>query len=183
MRCEGAVALTDQELEGAFTAHHAYLLRYCLRRVRDLETAEDLVGQTWLTAVRHRATPLDDVGALRPWLVQIARSRCIDYQRSRYARTTVPLPALEQASWSDTPAFEDGVLGTMDTTARDVLGALPAHYRALLVRRYLVGEAPEQMAAQLGVSPIALRSMLYRALRCARGVAARRLGTGVWDGG
>lgn len=165
---------TDQQLEDAFAAHHPYLLRYCLRRVGDLATAEDLVGQVWLLAVRHRAVAIDGAGAMRAWLTRVARSRCIDHARALTTRATVPLPEHERAAWAApwaaTP-FEDGVLRTMDTTARDVLAALPPPSRELLMRRYLGGETPEQIAAQMGVSRVCVRSRIHRALLAARRVA------------
>lgn len=68
--------ISDQTI----TALSPALLNFALRNVRRREDAEDLVQETWLSALRSVAS-FDGRSSLRTWLTSILRRRMADYYR------------------------------------------------------------------------------------------------------
>lgn len=75
--------------EGWLERHGDVLFRFALSRVRDRETAEDLVQDTFLAALRSQAS-YQGRAAEQTWLVGILRHKIIDHYRRK---REVSLPA------------------------------------------------------------------------------------------
>lgn len=146
-----------------------------MRRGADLHTAEDVVQETWLRAVRR---PPQDRGRLRGWLHVVAR-RCLrQIQQSQrrqsehlfsVARDDCALPAEEAAE---------------PTALERLVDELPELYREIVRLRFLEDRSVEEIVALTGRSPDAVRTQLKRGLLRLRA----RLGedperrTGAWFG-
>ncbi|RMG38380.1 MAG: sigma-70 family RNA polymerase sigma factor [Planctomycetota bacterium] len=82
-------------------AHGDALFRYALVRVRDRSVAEELVQETFLSALEHRGQYAGR-GSERSWLMSILRNKLIDWIRRRVRRRDVEVDAAEwDASWEE----------------------------------------------------------------------------------
>src|SRR5262245_19661547 len=74
-------ARRDPGFAALFDAHARPLLRYCARRV-GLDVAEDVVAETFATAIeRHRSRGLDGIDVV-PWLYGIATNLLRRHRRN-----------------------------------------------------------------------------------------------------
>ena len=128
----GSVAAFEQLVLHPGPALHRYL-RLELRHESD---AHDALQET-LTAAWRGLPSLRQASRFWPWLLGIASHKAADVRRRRY-RDTVPEPPAES---------RDDVL----LEAREALAGLPAHFREVLLLRYLLGLTEEEAAAALGV--------------------------------
>jgi RNA polymerase sigma-70 factor (ECF subfamily) len=87
---------TSQDL----LAHTGWLRRLALRLVRDADVADDLVQETWITAIR-RPSELRD--STRPWLAKVLRDAFRMRRRSEGRRSTREEVAVVAAGEVPTP--------------------------------------------------------------------------------
>jgi RNA polymerase sigma-70 factor (ECF subfamily) len=131
---------------------------YLSARCGGVAVAEDLTAETFLAAVDAARRPQPTPMTL-PWVIGVARHKLIDHWR-REAREERRFRLLTGA---DTPV-EDPWEAELDAaTARAVLHALPAQYRAALTLRYLDDLAVADVAALLGRTLHATEALLVRA--------------------
>ncbi len=178
-----------------YTAHRAALLRYVQARVHNRQTAEDLVQEVFVRALRRIdafAWTGRDIGA---WLVTIARNLVYDHAKAG-ARCEVPvegteLRALVYAGTTDMvavqgvsrcPSAEDTYLwGLPDADSEDidaVRGAvlrLNHEQRLVVAARYWCDLPVAEAAELLGKTVGAVKSTQNRAFHTIRReVAAAR---------
>lgn len=157
---ERLVELARQGHESAFEAiferYRGRLLRFSAG-ILPASRAEDAVQQAFLAAHRE-LTGADRDLALGPWLFRVTRNACLD--------------ALRQNGW-DHEQLDPSMNGVerpeqalaRKESLRDVVGALgelPDSQREAIVLRELEGRSHEEIAAELGVSPGAVRQLIHR---------------------
>lgn len=125
----------------------------------DVDTAEDLVQETFMEAVRW-AHSFRGESALSSWLCTIARRRVARHyeheRREAVARAGLALVADEV----DLPS--DELAADKDAVIR-ALGRLPALHRQVLVLKYLDGFQVPEIADELDRSRTSVQSLLQRA--------------------
>jgi RNA polymerase sigma-70 factor (ECF subfamily) len=143
----------------AFPGLYAYVLWRCAG-LRDW--ADEVVQETWLTAVRRLRAFDPSAGSFAAWLRGIAANllRNAFRREARRARCTVPLDNEPLA-----PQAESREQAERIATA---LGVLPEHYEAVLRAKYLEGQSVADIAAQRRESPKAVESLLTRARQAFR---------------
>lgn len=62
--------------------HGDYLFSYCMRRLNNRETAEDLVQETFLSAIRSKES-FKGGSSERTWLTAILKNKIIDHYRKK----------------------------------------------------------------------------------------------------
>jgi RNA polymerase sigma-70 factor (ECF subfamily) len=138
------------------------LYRYALWRCAGLrDRADEVVQETWLTAVRRLRSFDPARGSFVGWLRGIA-ANLLRNQARRACRRTLRLnevgehPALEPA---------DAELERREHAERvaGALAALPEHYEAVLRAKYLDGRSVADIAAERGETVKAVESLLTRA--------------------
>ena len=124
----------------------------------------------------HRALRRDDRHIdVRPYLFRLVRNCCLD----EIARSRTDSVALHLLHPGDEPASTESVHTLLErrdrltTTLADVAD-LPESQRHALLRREIDGLTHEQVAAELGVSPGASRSLVLRARETLTRAAAAR---------
>lgn len=135
----------------------ADLYRFAFWLARDPSVAQDIVQETLLRAWRSLEALTDD-GAVKPWLLTIARREHARlHERKRLV--TVDLDELAIA--------EDPALGRSDdhesVDVRAAIFALPDEYREPLVLQVLMGYSTDEIAAHLGLTNGAVLTRLCRA--------------------
>jgi RNA polymerase sigma factor (sigma-70 family) len=154
----------DEAFEALCARHGPALRRYASQILR-VRTAivDDVVQESLLRA--NRALRRDDRHIeVRPYLYRLVRNCCLD-ELARVRTDSVPLHLLQP---QDEPTA--GESAHLQLERRDRLGAvladlatLPESQRHALVRRELDGLSHEQVAAELGITVGASKSLVYRA--------------------
>ncbi len=136
----------------AFTGLYAYVLWRCAG-LRD--RADEVVQETWLTAVRRLRSFEPSAGSFASWLRGIAANLLRNHFRRERVRRMQPLNGEPLADTSEPPADAERVAVA--------LSALPDHYEAVLRAKYLEGQSVAAIAAAHDESPKAVESLLTRA--------------------
>jgi RNA polymerase sigma-70 factor (ECF subfamily) len=139
------------------------IFSFLVRQLGDRAIAEDLLQETFLRLVAHRAGLRDDtdIGA---WLFTVARHLTVSHRRWR--RFTTAALGILQRSADRTPArappdhaASRESIGQLETA----LAALPPDYREVVLLVAVEGLEPSRAAAVIGIRPEALRKRLSRA--------------------
>jgi len=151
-----------------------YLFRYAMCRQSDRDTAEDLVQETFLAALRARES-FKNHSSPRTWLVSILKRKLVDKLRSRErslaAAGDVDIVTTvfgKHGKWRRRPRRWGNPEATLQRQefweALDrCLSRLPARMSAAFTMRELEELAPEHIRGTLGVSPGNLNVLLHRA--------------------
>jgi RNA polymerase sigma factor (sigma-70 family) len=139
--------------------------------------ADDVVQDAFIRALPAlRAT--DRPMALRPWLYMIVRNRAFDQRRSANARRTESDERLQLVALADSdPADRAVAREELDEVVANI-AALPERQRLALVGRELEGRRLGDVAAELGTSVPATKSLLWRARQDVRAGCAPRSAAG-----
>ena len=153
----------DTAVDELYATHYRQLVRLSVLLVRDLETAEEVVQDSFVAMHgrwRGLREPEKGLAYLRQTVVN--RSRSVLRHRGVEARhTPQPLP--------DHPgADEDAVRTERRNEVLDALRALPTRQREVLALRYYLDLSEAEIAETLGISRGAVKS------HASRGAAALR---------
>jgi RNA polymerase sigma-70 factor, ECF subfamily len=155
---------------------------HCYRIVGSTQDAEDLVQETLLAAWRG-LDQFSGQSSIRAWLYRIATNRCIDALRTSRRRpqpmTELPQPSrVSEPIWLEPypDALLDGIADdapgpharyeAKEATALAFVAGLqhlPAHQRAVLVLRDVLGFGAGEVAEILDTTETAANSLLRRA--------------------
>jgi RNA polymerase sigma-70 factor (ECF subfamily) len=148
----------EQAWRSLYDAHFDALFTYVLWRCGGLrESAEEVVQETWLTAVRRIRRFDPDAGAFGGWLRGIA----VNVLRNHFRRIRRrPLP----------PETRNGEPADAELERRDraervarALAELSERHEAVLRAKYLDGRCVADIAAEWNETPKAIESLLTRA--------------------
>lgn len=143
----------------------------------DAALAEDVVQETFAQALRRQGEYDAGRGSIASWLSTLSRNIIRDQLRA-HRRGDELAAAWQQIDQSLGQIFAalaqsplpGEVLQRSET--RDLVNMaianLPETYRSALTRKYVAGESLEQIAAALGISADAAKSLLARARRAFR---------------
>ncbi len=156
-----AAAGDREAFAGLVRRYTGPLFGLCRRLMGDAAEAEDRVQEAFLKAYEH-LDRYDPARRFGPWLHRIAQNGCIDALRAR--RSWGPLP--------DAGLADDAAAEPVGWDEREALAAaidtLPAKQRAILQLKYGRGLAAPEIAAELDMTPGAVRVALHRAVGCLR---------------
>ncbi len=134
--------------------------------------AEDVLQDVFVRAYRSLRSQDRDL-SLRPWLYRIARNACIDELRRHVPVPHAEIPHAGRVGEHDPVVAESERRETLRRLVRD-LGRLPEQQRSALLMRELGGMSYTEVAAALGTSVGAVKSLLVRArLGLVRSLEAR----------
>jgi RNA polymerase sigma-70 factor, ECF subfamily len=182
--------MTDTAVEEDFQRlaeqYRRELLAYCYRMLGSVHDAEDLVQETYLRAWRAYER-FEGRSSLRTWLYRIATNACLTALEDKGRR---PLPrglgapsADPEAQLAERPELPwlepvpDAMVGaapadpaTVVTSRESIrlalvtaLQYLPARQRVVLIMRDVLSWRAAEVADLLGISTVAVNSMLQRA--------------------
>lgn len=143
--------------------HAEWLQRLARSLVRDDAAAEDLVQDTWLTALR--TGPRDGERA-RPWLARVLQNRLRSVERSKKRRGRREAEVAPHEALPSTAALSERA-----ESARLLLAAvleLPEAQRQVLLLSYFEGLSITRIAALTTSSEVAVRSRITRAVAALR---------------
>ncbi|MBO0791933.1 MAG: RNA polymerase sigma factor SigZ [Ktedonobacteraceae bacterium] len=146
--------------EHAWYALHDPLRTFFRKRVRDEETAEDLLQDVFLTVHTH-ADSLRETDKLERWIYQIARHRLIDHYRSK--KLAVSLEDVDQEVLPEEDLPEEDVRAELAPSVAAMVNALPEPYREALFLTEYQGLSQRELADRLGLSFSGAKSRVQRA--------------------
>ena len=153
----------DTAVDELYAAHYRQLVRLSVLLVRDQETAEEVVQDSFV-AMHGRWRSLRDPDNGLAYLRQtvVNRSRSVLRRRGVQARHTPTVPPDVHG------ADEDAMAAERRRVVLDALRALPDRQREVLALRYYLDLSEADIASTLGISKGAVKS------HASRGVAALR---------
>jgi RNA polymerase sigma factor (sigma-70 family) len=154
--CQGD-ATAQREL---FRRTHANLLKVCSRYARDRPEAQDMLQEAYLTIFKD-LPQYKGAGSFEGWAHRVTARTALRYIRRkhvlRFAETIDDLQ-LEKNSWQPDAAMEhDNVV--------HLLQQLPTGYRLIFNMRCLEGFSYEEIAAELNIAEVSVRSQYSRACK------------------
>jgi RNA polymerase sigma-70 factor, ECF subfamily len=175
---------SETELAGVTTpeqwvdAHGDYLFNFAVGQVRDPATAEDLVQETFLAALKSRDRFAGQCSE-RTWLVSILRHKIYDYLRrhcrEKKHRMEPTAARLDDGDWDDAMLWLHEVAAETQSPSRrmeleelranleQAMGHLPPRI-AQVFQLYAIEEMPNaEVCARLNISESNLWVMLHRA--------------------
>jgi RNA polymerase sigma-70 factor (ECF subfamily) len=180
---------------GDFAAFEALVVRYqgrvfglAWRIVGQRQDAEDVVQQTFLSALEHLDTFREEA-AVATWLLRIAANHALKVLRKRRGLSTVPLEAAAEADDSDAnlphPQYiaqwrngpeELAQRAEVRQLIEQALAELDDKYRLVFVLRDVEGFSVRQTAEALGLTEANVKVRLLRARLLLRERLTRALG-------
>src|SRR6266511_1873315 len=157
----GAILVGDERAwrtlyEEAFGSLYAYA-RWRCGGLSDL--ADEVVQETWLTAVRRIRSFDPEQGSFAAWLCGIAANVVRNRLRHERRRLRSARPLGKQPG----PAVAAADPRELAEQVARALAELPEHYEAVLRAKYLDGQCVNAIAAQWKDTPKAVESLLTRA--------------------
>lgn len=146
------LAAGRQESLGLLYTRYATLIYVVAAKTLDSTAAEEIVQEAFLAAWRGAATFDPERGAVRAWLLQIARYRVINELRRRSRRPhTMPDDGLRLVELPD-PDLDPAEAAWRDeesAAVRSALAELPAEQQQALGLAFFGGLTHEQVASRL----------------------------------
>jgi RNA polymerase sigma-70 factor (ECF subfamily) len=162
--------MTDPEFRDAFQAHKDVLFRFAYRMTGSMETAEDVVQDCFMTLWRKPEAYRRDLGALRSFLLGIARNLIL--KRWRGER---PQEDLDEEALISAPL--DVLERERSEAVAKAVAQLPLFQREVLVLAEYEEMPLEQIAHATGAGLAAVKSRLHRARQNLRRMLAPLLET------
>jgi RNA polymerase sigma-70 factor (ECF subfamily) len=138
--------------------HRVYA--YCNRLLRDEQSAEDAVQETFLK-IHHSLHLLQKPEMFRPWLFSIARNEA--YTHLRRTKHVENLENEEEVVWEENNPLD----AVIETDTKDIiqhyLGLLKPYYRELLILREYEQLSYTEIARITGLTESAVKSGLFKA--------------------
>ncbi|MEW5742127.1 MAG: sigma-70 family RNA polymerase sigma factor [Myxococcota bacterium] len=181
--CRKAAGGDRQAMSALASAYRGPLYRFARRLVQDDALAEDVLQETFLTALR-KVGGWRGEGTCRGWLFSIARTEALMAKRRRAGEPDVSaeeqeeeLPALGLAAGWGAAMDPEALAAKVEEQAllERALAALGPTEREIIALRDLEGLSGEDTAQALGLSVAAMKSRLHRA-RLALVAAVKRGG-------
>lgn len=144
----------------SFDALFAYVLWRCAG-LRD--AADEVVQETWLTAVRRVRRFDPGAGSFLGWLRGIAANLLRNRFRRDRRAALAPADCVRFTDREPEPADAEPMRRERAERIARALAELPERHEAVLRAKYLEGRAVADIAAEWGETPKAVESLLTRA--------------------
>ena len=151
------------------TQYYRYLISYVLSRVKNFSDAEDIVQETYLTAILKH-DQLADESKAKAWLTGIAQNKIRQYFRCRAVRAARFLSMDDSGQTDPAVCDESGDLLYADELHRleEAVMALPQTWRQCAVVNILCGLSGAETAEILGVPPQTVYNRTCKAKKALR---------------
>lgn len=166
----------------AVAALRPEMLRFARRRLRDRDSAEDLVQDSIEAALRG-AAPFVAQSSLKTWVFGILRHHLLDHIRLASRHVSLESLAAEDGDWEWRlqPAYVDPerALGNVELrrALETGLQGLPEKARQVVMLREVLGHETEEICDRLSLTKTNCHVILHRAKARLRGQLRDQWGT------
>ncbi|AZA58301.1 RNA polymerase sigma factor [Chryseobacterium shandongense] len=144
------------------------LLGICRRYIQDIYTAEDIVHDSFITAIQKN-DQLNDEKALFAWLKKIVVNNALQHIRKHSKDTfitTEPSEIPDTSTEMDHPILEDKNIFIYDFTNEELLSSidsLPLHHKSVFNLYFIENHSHAEISGLLGITVNTSKSHLLRA--------------------
>ena len=146
--------LTVEEVHARFDAG---LRRFVAARVRDPDSAEDVVQDVYLK-IQTRISTIEDEEKIGAWVYRVARNAVYDFYRTRK-----PTQELDELPYPTPDATEDEMEARLSESVREMPDGLSPDQKTALYLTEYEGMTQRDLAAELGISVSGAKSRVQRA--------------------
>ncbi|MHC4098986.1 MAG: RNA polymerase sigma factor [Planctomycetota bacterium] len=144
-----------------YRRHYDAIFRYCVHRLFERHTAEDITAEVFLKVVENLHLFKGNERQFRNWLYKVASNAINDYLR-RTARRDGLLKGTRQQIGSQVVDCDESAEKLI--LLREAVFALKPRYQTIITLRFFENLKLTEVAEVLGCSPGTVRSQLSRAL-------------------
>jgi len=152
-----------------YRRHYDAVFRYCVHRLFERQTAEDITSVVFLKVVENFGSFKGNEQQFRNWLYTIATNAVNDYLRRTARRNVLLKRAREQAN-SQVADCEESTEKL--ALLREAVFALKPRYQTIITLRFFENLKLTEIAEVLASRPGTVRSQLARALAKLRKILA-----------
>ncbi|MGN0528902.1 MAG: RNA polymerase sigma factor [Eubacterium sp.] len=145
------------EFEKLLAKNRNVVQRYISFRVSNKEDAEDLIQETFLTAY-EKFSSLKNEEQFKPWLMSIAKNKCIDYYRKNEKNSEISYGDSKQILL---PYEQYGISGRVEFN--ETLNSLNKNDREILILFCFIGYSQQEIAEKLQIPLGTVKSRLHTA--------------------
>lgn len=161
-RSEAEPPSAGPSLEAVIAAHQTPLLRYALRIVRDEESAQDVVQETFMRYLK--APPSEgNPKQLSAWLFRVAHNLCVDLirkeSRMRESCEQIEIPA------HDPPASDGFVAEETSRQLGELLARLTENQRTVIVLKFQEKKSYREISEITGLTVTNVGFLIHRGLK------------------
>jgi len=161
---EKAKALDREAFGRIYDIFYNRIYKYIYYRVGNVTDAEDLAAQTFTGALKTIVNFNWRGPSFASWLFRIAGNRVVDHYRRSGRSVMEPLEKAGKISSGDDTSVK--VLNRLDfETAQVAIGKLPPVQQQVLVLKFINDFTNKEIAATIGKSESAVKSLQFRAIR------------------
>jgi RNA polymerase sigma-70 factor, ECF subfamily len=162
-------------LERLFMRYQRQIYQLALGVTRDVETAEEILQDTFYRLYKHAAN-LDGSTPLLPWLYRVAAN--LSYNQARRRLWTVPFHALAERLFAPTRRSPEQIAEQheLQVIVRRTIEELSPNHRAVLVLHYLHDYSIPEVASILECPEGTVKSRLHHARKLLKARLLRRYG-------
>jgi RNA polymerase sigma-70 factor (ECF subfamily) len=154
-----------EAFEGLFRQHQRSVFGWIFRIVRNASAAEDLTVESFWRIYQARVR-FDPVRPFEPWARRVATRAAIDWLRRQ--RPEVELSAQLVAVLPAAPTGDPGVAAEIRAKTAQAFARLPPRLRVAALLSVVEGQPHKEVAAALGITVMAAKLRVFRALRLLR---------------
>lgn len=151
-----------------YSLYSPKLLGICRRYIQDIYTAEDIVQDSFITAIQKNGQ-LNDEKALFAWLKKIVVNNALQHLRKHSKDTLVatePSEIPDTYSEMDHPFSEEKNIFIYDFTREELLSSidsLPSHHKSVFNLYFMENHSHAEISGLLGITVNTSKSHLLRA--------------------
>jgi RNA polymerase sigma-70 factor, ECF subfamily len=152
-----------------YRLHQPTIHRYIARRVHNRDLADDLTQDVFVRAIRALPGFQWTGRPVEAWLTTIARNLIADHAKRAATQREIPVDDPATLRHPAVPGVEEQVLAGLDgRPVRVAVAALRQAWREVLVLDHWAGLSDRQIAARMGRSGGAVRTLKCRAAAAVR---------------
>jgi RNA polymerase sigma-70 factor (ECF subfamily) len=173
---EVVLPMMDTRTDALYQQHAASLFTYVYRHTKTREDAEDIVVETFISAIEdHKFSRLDE-RQQTAWLWRVARNKVIDAYRRAKVRRHAPLEIISETMYADEQQEPEQTALQREETeqVQALLQRLPPAYQEILHLRFGQNMRSAEIASIIGKRETSVRATLSRALKMLRRIYVER---------
>ena len=156
----------SQWVRAAVDAYETPLRRYAERIVGDVETARDVVQETFVRLCRARPDEVN--GHLQAWLFSVCRNQAISVRRKEDRMTTLTIATEMDLADPCRPPDEAAEQGEAAGTLGECLGRLPRNQQTVIRLKFQHGLSYQQIADRTGLTVSNVGYLMHHGLKTLR---------------
>ena len=157
-----------------YTQYSSKVYAVCMSYLHNSDDAEDIMQDTFVTAMRKLDT-LNNPEKAERWLIKIASNKCKDYIKKQKPCLIDDENGGYDGIVADTQTPEQSYdINQATKQLRSAVDELPQNQRDVIVGFYFNQQSIKQLARKLNLTPSAVKSILHRARKSLKTECERR---------